>query len=195
MQFIDIAHAATEHEATHEAVSGAAQHSDGVLAGILGSFGITPSQFAAQFITFLVVIIVIWFLILKPITKKMSERQNIIDESLDNAKKIQERVESSASECELKIAAAKKEATMILEKAHEETKVMKEDMKMEAKKEIDVALDQAKKKITLEKEAAVHEVKAQAADLITSALEKILSEKVTSLEDKKIVEDMVKKMK
>jgi F-type H+-transporting ATPase subunit b len=125
----------------------------------------------------------------------MTERQNIIDESLDNAKKIQDRVESSASECQLKIAEAKKDATMILEKAHEESMVMKEDMKMEAKKEIDVALDQAKKKITLEKEAAVHEVKAQAADLITSALEKILSEKVTSLEDKKIVEDMVKKMK
>ena len=53
----------------------------------LASLGINPTLFVFQLINFAIVATIIWYLILKPLTKKMTERAKLIDESLDNAKK------------------------------------------------------------------------------------------------------------
>ncbi|MBI2636919.1 MAG: hypothetical protein HYW81_01875, partial [Parcubacteria group bacterium] len=62
--------------------------SEGVTAGapggLLDSFGLDPRLFLLQLANFIIVAIILWFLILKPLTKKLSERQKVIEDSLEN---------------------------------------------------------------------------------------------------------------
>src|SRR3989344_6652802 len=78
--------------------------------GLLGSLGINSTLFIFQLINFIVVAVILWFLILKPLTKKMAERQRIIDESLDNAKKVGENLEKSEADYQKRLKQARLEA-------------------------------------------------------------------------------------
>ena len=60
--------------------------------GTLSSLGINGTLFIFQLINFAIVALILWYLILKPITKKMSERQKMIDDGIDNAKKIEDNI-------------------------------------------------------------------------------------------------------
>lgn len=186
MQFIEIAYAAEEVEARAEI------QADG---GVLGSLGINGPLFVFQLLNFALVTAILWFLILKPLTKKMTERAKLIDESLENAKRVQENLQKSEQQYQAKIDEAKVEASKLLNKAAEETTRVTAEMKIKAKNEIDLLVDQAKRNITIEKEEMFRGIKAEAADLIVRSLEKILSEKMTDEKDKKMIEEMVKKIK
>ena len=58
-------------------------------AGVLASLGINGQLFVFQLINFAIVVLVLWFLILKPLSKKLEERKKLIDDSLDKAKEIE----------------------------------------------------------------------------------------------------------
>ena len=66
--------ATVQTEVTHEA---AAEES------VAASLGLNTQLFGFQLLNFAVVGLIVWFLILKPLTKKMAERQQIINESLN----------------------------------------------------------------------------------------------------------------
>ncbi len=163
-------------------------------AGLLGSLGIKGSLFVSQLITFLLVLAIVWFLILKPVTKKMTERQRIIDDSLDQAQKIQEKMTKSEREYQERIDQAKVESNKILEKATSEATDIGNTIKEKAKRDIELLIDQAKRNLQIEKEDMLAAVKKESANLIVSALEKILGEAMTAEADKKNIAAMVSKM-
>jgi len=183
MNFIDIAYA-SEHAV--EAVETAQD------TGLLASLGINGSLFVFQLINFAVVGAILWFLILKPLTKKMAERQNIIDESLTNAKKVQDTLARGEKDYQSKIDMAKVEANRILEKANSETEIVANEMKAKAKKEIEGLVDQARRNIKIEKEEMVTKLKEETAEMVVMAVEKILSEKMDEKKDKKLIEEAIK---
>lgn len=185
MPFIDTVYASE----TEEVEAGSAD------AGVLASLGINGSLFAFQLINFAIVAVVLWFLILKPLMQKITERQKAIDESLENAKRVQDNLVRSERDYQARIDGAKVEANKIIEKAGVEAQKFSEELKNKAKKEIENLLVQAKTNIRLEKEEVLGEIKTVAAELVTKALEKILSEKINSEQDKKLIERTLKEMK
>ncbi len=188
MNFIDIAKASTE--APELAVT-AENHSEGVLS----SLGIHGTDIAFQLVNFIIVSLIIWFLILKPVTKKMTERQKLIDDSLKNADEIEKRLNKSQVEYQERVDQAKIEARKIIDQSTEEAVQNKEKLKQEATKEIEELIDQAKQKIQLEKEKVLKGIKEESATLLSLALEKIIGKKIDLSQDKEIIEEMIHKMK
>ncbi|EKD43374.1 MAG: hypothetical protein ACD_72C00308G0002 [uncultured bacterium] len=186
MQFIDIA-LASEEPATETTEAG----SESALAGL----GINGTLFAAQFINFALVAMVLWFLILKPLTKKMTERQKMIDDSIDNAKKIGDNLAKSEKEYQTRIDQAKVDANKLMEKSVTAAETAAEEAKTTAKKEIETLVVQARKSIKNEKDTMKTEIKEETANFIIMALEKILSEKMDSAKDKKMIEEILTKLK
>lgn len=187
MNFIDTAYAQEEVHTT-QAEEGTQDQ------GLLASLGINGTLFVFQLINFALVASVIWFLILKPLTKRLSERQRIIDDSLENAKKVQQNLEQSEKGFKDKINEAKAEANKILEKATTEAAATTEQMKAKAKQEIEVLVEQAKKNIKIEKEDMMQGLKKETAELVVAAVEKILNEKVDAKKDKEMISSMMSKM-
>lgn len=190
MNFIDIAHAETEvhaEVATAHAETGAEQ-------GILGSLGINGQLFGFQLLNFAIVASILWFLILKPLTKKMAERAELIDSSIASAKKMEEKLAHAERAYQERVDDAKAEADRILEKANVDSKVVADTMKADAKKEIENLVEQAKKHIRTEKAEALEKIKFEASEMIGTALEKILGDRMDTTKDKKMIEEAIKKM-
>lgn len=183
MNLTDVAYAAETAEPNTEA-------SGGALAGL----GINGGMLISQFINFALVASVIWFLILKPLTKKMTERQKLIDESLDNAKKIDENLRHSEQKYQARIDEAKADASKIVEKASVDAVAVADQVRQKARTEIEALALQAKRNINDEREKMMSELKTQTVELVTSITEKIIKEKLSSEKDQALISDLVKKV-
>ncbi len=164
-------------------------------AGVAASLGLNTQLFAFQLINFAIVAVIIWFLILKPLTKKLEERKNIIDESLDNAKKVDANLQMAEQKFQEKIGEARAEANNIITKSQEEGEKLTTSMKEKATKDIHGLIEQAKKKIQAEKQEVVEGIKKETAGLVVAAVEKILDEKLDDTKDKKLINDTIKNLK
>ncbi|MBI2444459.1 MAG: F0F1 ATP synthase subunit B [Candidatus Magasanikbacteria bacterium] len=163
--------------------------------GVFASLGINAQSLVFQLINFAIVAAIIWRLILKPLTKKMAERQKLIDESLTNAKKVETNLQRSEQKYQERIDQAKVAANKILEKTTTEADQLSAQLKEKAKKEIGLLVDQAKRNIKIERAEMMADIKTEAANLVVAAVEKILTEKVDSKKDKELVEEMVAGLK
>ena len=162
---------------------------------VLASLGINGTLFVFQLINFAIVAVILWFLILKPLTKKMSERQKMIDDSIDNAKKIETNLGMSERKYQEKIDQAKVDANKLMEKSQQEALQAGEAAKTKAKEEIEQLVEQVRKNIKIERDQSIAEIKEQAANLIISATEKMISGKLDSTKDKKIIEEAMEDIK
>lgn len=202
MNFIDIANASPVPEAKEitavpitASETGTAEHTTEASTedvGVLASLGINGQMFVFQLINFALVAAVLWFLILKPVTKKMTERQKMIDDSLDNAKKVQENLTKSEKEYQIRIDEAKVESNKIIEKTQAEAEKLSAEIKVKAKREIDGLVLQAREKIKEEKNEVMSGIKKETANLVVAAMEKILKEKLDSKKDKELIENSLK---
>lgn len=160
--------------------------------GVAASLGLNGQLFAFQLLNFAIVAAVIWFLILKPLTKKLEERKKLIDESLDKAKQVDANLQMAEQKFQERIDEAKAEASKIIEKAFGEGEKLTVEMKKRAQKEIEILVDQARRNIKIEKEEIVASLKQETVNLVVVALEKILSEKVDSKKDRELIEETIK---
>ncbi|MBD3311218.1 MAG: F0F1 ATP synthase subunit B [Candidatus Magasanikbacteria bacterium] len=172
---------------THEEVSHSTAGDDSVLA----SLGINGQLFAFQLLNFAIVAAILWFLILKPLTKKMEERKKMIDDSIENTQKVETKLQMSEQKYQEKIDEAKMEANKVIEKAQKEAESLKADMREKAKKEIETLINQAKRNIQIEKEDMVEELKKETADLIAVAVEKIIDQKLDAKKDRELIEKSI----
>lgn len=174
----------TQETVLHES-AGAGEES------VLASLGLNPQLFAFQLFNFALVFAIVWFMILKPLTKKMEERKNVIDESLNKAKEVEESFVMSQQKFQEKIDEAKVEANKIIADAHEQSKMMQEKMKSEAKNEIELLVNQAKKNIQNEKVEMMEAVKQEVATLVVAAVSKVMEEKMDSDKDRAYIKKVV----
>jgi len=163
-------------------------------AGVLASLGINGALLTAQLINFALVACILWFLILKPLVKKLAERQKMIDDSIANSKKVQDNLAKSEQHFQQRVDEAKVEANKVAERAAQEAERMGVAMKTNAKQEIELLVDQAKRNFSIERDEMRAAVKKEAAEMITTDLQKILSEKMTDKKDKELIAEMIKKM-
>lgn len=161
-------------------------------AGVLASLGINGPLFLFQLLNFAIVAVILWFLILKPLTKKMEERKNIIDESLDRAKEVETNLKMSEVKFQEKLEQAKKESNEIVASAQEEATRVQESMKQKTKDDVEALVMAAKKNIEIEKTEMQASLRKETVEIVVAAMEKILNEKMDDKKDKKFVEDILK---
>ena len=163
--------------------------------GVAASLGINGQLFVFQLLNFAIVAAILWFLILKPLTKKLEERKKIINDSLDKAQEVETNLMMSQQKFQEKIDEAKVEANKIIEKAYADSEKLGEEMKNKAKKEIELLVDQAKRNIQIEKEETIQGLKSETVNLIMAVVEKVLNEKITDKKDRDLIEDSLKNIK
>ncbi|MDP2685448.1 MAG: ATP synthase F0 subunit B [bacterium] len=161
---------------------------------VTASLGLNTQLFVFQLINFAIVGAIVWFLILKPLTRKMAERKKQIDDSIDNAKRVETNLAQSEKQYQLKIDEAKVAANKIAEGAHEEGEKIAKMLKEKSRHDIELLVTQAKKNLEIDKAEMKDEIRKETAQLISLALEKILSEKFDSKKDEKFIEDILKKI-
>jgi F-type H+-transporting ATPase subunit b len=176
-----------EHEATTETVP-ADQ-------GLMASLGLNVQQFGFQLFNFVLVLCIVWFMILKPLTKQLDARKKIIDESLDHAKEVESNLMMSQQKFNETIQEAKNESNAIIQKAHDEAEKLATDMKDKAKKELADLIEKAKKTVASEKEEMKAELHKETVELVILTAEKILGQKLDGKKDEEFIRDILKSVK
>jgi len=179
---IEIVHAATE-----------AVGETGAATGPIGTLGINLKLFIAQLINFAVILLVLWRWAYRPLLRIMHERQKTIAEGLDNAKKIETRLEETEQEYRTKINAAKKEAIAIIEQGKTDAAARAATMKKKAEEDMQALLASARAHINAEKDASLRAVREHAAALITETVRRVVSEKMSTKENEEFIRSVLKK--
>lgn len=173
----------TTSETTHEADP-----------GVLGTFGLRGDLFAAQLINFLLVLIVLWRFVYKPIFAILDSREKSIAKSMKDVEDIAARVKSSEAERTAMMNDARKESQAIIEAAMRETDVRKNDMIESAKREVERVIAHGKEQLAAEREASMVEMRKEIIDIAVRAAAKIATEGMTQKKSQSLAEEVVRKL-
>ena len=158
---------------------------------LIETFHIDVKLLIAQMINFAIVFSVLYFFALKPLLKTMKERTRKIEESLENADKIDEKLQKTEEAYTAKLNIAKKDAALIMENAQKQAEERRETMIKKAKEEIGQIINEEKAKMQKEKAITLKEIKSEVVDLVFASMEKILDKKIDSEEEKKLIKKMI----
>ena len=146
----------------------------------------------AQLVNFAIVFFVLYFFAFKPLVKVMTDRSAKIDKSLQDADAIEKRLSLTEKEREEILAAAKKQANLIIEEADKRGEKRKGELLAKAKEEIGQVINNEKAKLVSEKAETLKEIKKEVAELVILTAEKLLNEKMTSDKDRELIKKLVK---
>jgi F-type H+-transporting ATPase subunit b len=144
----------------------------------------------AQVINFGIIFAVLYFFALKPLKKVMSERTNVIEKGIADAKHNAELITSTKKEYEEVISKAKGEAHELFQEGKKEAEAKKAEMMAKAQSEVEAMIASGKKSLESEKAKMVEEAKAEIVSLVVAATEKVLQDKG----DSGVTEKSIKKV-
>lgn len=125
------------------------------------------------------------------ITKMVDDRKDFIDESLQNARKANEKLAQVAAESETILKEAREQQSRILKEAMATREGIISEAKDKAQVEGRKMLDDAKAQIQAEKENALRDIRTQVAGLSVQVAEKVLLKK---LEDDRAQNELVEQL-
>ncbi len=159
---------------------------------LIETFHIDYKLLIAQVINFAIVFFVLYYFALKPLMQTMKDRTAKIEKSLDDAKRVEEKLSKTEEDYEKELAKAKKEANEIINKAGVVAEKKKKEMLSNAKDEIGNIINKEKEKMQQEKAKTIKEIKKEVANLVVASLEKILGEKKDSKKNQELIKKIIK---
>jgi F-type H+-transporting ATPase subunit b len=157
----------------------------------INTFHIDWKIIIAQGINFVIVLIVLYFLLVKPLKKLMGERSKKIEGGLNDAKRNALLLENTKKEYDIIITKARNEAQVIFQEGKKEAETKKTEMLENAKNEVDNMVLNGKKVLLSEKAKIIEEAKQEIVSLVVKATEKLLE----SHPDEKFDETAIKEIK
>ena len=161
----------------------------------LGRIGFEWRMGLFNLINFLIIFYILKKLFFGSITKTLNDRQEKIQEGIDNAKKAETELKMAESRAQEIIDKSKVEGNKIIDKASEEAKQVGERLRDKAKQEIDLLVKQAKKNIEIDQKEMRQALHLETVGIVIQAVEKLLGEKMDEKKDKEFVEGMLKNLK
>lgn len=146
----------------------------------------------AQALNFIIVLIILHFLVLKPLRKLMAEREEKITGGLLDAKKNAELLKATKSEYEKIIADARAEAHLLFQEGKKEAEQKKNEMLESAKIDVENMIASGKRTLENEKVKMVDEAKKEIVSLVVRATEKLLNDEASDDFDKKVIKEIKK---
>lgn len=131
-------------------------------------------------ISFLIVLFILAKFAWKPILKSIKEREDTIEQSLEDAYKAKQMMANIRVEHEKMLDEARTEREQLLREAGEARKKIISEARTKAKTDADIIIKSARETIQNEKMAAITELRNQVAVLSLEIAEKVLRKELSS---------------
>lgn len=162
--------------------------------GGIAALGINLKLLIAQLIHFLIVLVIFWKWIYKPIVKILDQRAETIEKSIRDAKEVEERVAKLEVERKDVITSAKAEASHRVEEARTTAEARKRDILAQAKVEVERVIKSGKEQLVKEKEAMLREAKQEIVEVAIAAAKQVLKDSISEKASKKLADEAVDKL-
>ncbi|MBN1779089.1 MAG: F0F1 ATP synthase subunit B [Candidatus Buchananbacteria bacterium] len=159
---------------------------------IISTFHIDWHLMLAQLFNFVLVALVLWFFVFKPLNKIMAERGQKIEKSLQEAEEISAKLKSTEQQNAEIIANGHKEAQRIIQ----ESKLTAENQQKKTVEETQIKVrqivEESKKQIAQHKDQMIKEVEGRVVDLVVLASQQVLKKVTDKKIDKSLADTAVK---
>lgn len=157
---------------------------------LITKLGIDLKLLLAQIVNFLILFFVLKKLIYKPLLGLMDKRKKMIEQNVEDTKKIEERLTKLEEEKKEILKKASTEAIEIVAEAKKSAEQDHAAAMVKAKEEISALAERYRAGLREEKEALTEEIKADMANLIVESSKKIM-QKEFSKDDQKRLEGAI----
>ena len=145
-------------------------------------------------IVFILLIVVLWRFVLKPVNKVIVKRQEEIQDAVNIADKQRQEAQEFIEGQKLQLEAAKKEARQIIEDSKTAARTIKEEIEEKANEKSRTILDSALEEIRAERDRSVVAVKNQIVEIAMDATERMIGKSLSEEEHKKLIEESLKEV-
>jgi F-type H+-transporting ATPase subunit b len=154
--------------------------------------GINLKWLLFQLGNFLLLLVVLNYLLHKPVTKLLDDRRKEIDESLKAAERMREEVAQSEKNQEKILADARQEASALLADARRQAVEGGDRIMAQSKEQADSLLAQAKAQIDQERSQIKDSLREELGALVVKATEKALGEEISDSDKQSRIKGLVK---
>ena len=151
-------------------------------------------SFVVQFLSFLVLILVVFILAYKPVKKILKKRADYIENEIKEARESNLAAEKNVAEAKEMVASSKVQASEIIARAEKQGQERYDMMLVSANNEIVEMKKEAEKDIERAKEEAIQDIRNEMVNVALSASEEILKREVDSQDNKRLAEDFINRL-
>jgi F-type H+-transporting ATPase subunit b len=159
-----------------------------------GPLDVNPGLILWTVVTFIFLVLVLKKIAWKPILNSLSERENLIKESLEKAETARIETEKLIAENKSSMAKAEDEAQKIIDQGREHAEKLKAQILEESKHSAKKMIEDAAAEIERKNADAFNKLKDQVADIAINAAEKILKENLDKKQQIKLVDKYLDEM-
>jgi len=145
-------------------------------------------------VVFVILVIVLWKLVLKPVNNMIKKRQDEIREKIDSADRQQKEALKYLDEQKANIDKSRIEAKKIIDEGKDAARKIREEIEIKASDKSKAMIEDALAEIRSEKERSINEVKNEIVDIAMAASEKIITRELSKEEHEKLIEDSLKEL-
>jgi len=160
--------------------------------GGISSLGLNLKSFIFQLITFLIVLAVLRKWVIPKIVETMEKRQDMLEQSLKNAKATEEALTKAEARAEEILARARKEADEALAETKKAASGIIANAETAASERAAIIIKEAEARLNEEREKLRQELRQELAVLVADATEKIIEEKLDAKQDMSLIERAIK---
>lgn len=162
---------------------------------ILNNFGVKPILLVAQAVNFFILLFLLKRFLYKPILKMLDSRKAIIVKSLEDAKKIEERLAKIEAEKDQIFQKASQEGKKLIEEAANLASSIVSEAHSKAAKDGERIILNARKTLEQESDNLHQEIRVELANMVAQGLKNITGKVLTEKEKKEILEKSIKDIK
>lgn len=160
----------------------------------MDALSVKPGLFIWQIINFIVLMLILGKFAIPAIMKSLKEREDGIQNNIDEAKKINAEAVETLKVSQLKIDDAYKDVAVIVAKGKEQANIIIQNANNEAEAIKKQKLVDALREIENNKNAAITQLRNEVAGLVIEATEMILDTKLDKELHSKLVNDYIQKI-
>ena len=157
-----------------------------------GGLEIQPSTIIFQALNFILLVVVLYLILYKPLLKIMKDREKRIRDGVENADKADGMLKESNIIRQDMIKRANSESQEMLENARKSGEEVKSGIIQGAHAEAGQIIKSGQNLIEMEKARTAQELKGLAVGMIVAATEKVLREKLDPSKDSVLIEESLK---
>lgn len=144
--------------------------------------GINPGFLLAQIVNFLIIALLLWFLIWKPMVRALEARRERIARGLEDARAAEQKLANAERDAQKLIDQRRTEANKLVEEARANAEAQVKALLEEARHEAEAIRTRARQEATEERDAMLEGVRTQVAQIAIAAAERVIGQ---SLDEKK----------
>ena len=143
---------------------------------LAGNFLVPNGTFIAELIAFLIILGVLWRYVVPPVSKAMTERQELIKNQLDEGQRASERLKQAEADYREALEQARATAAQIRDQARADAAAIREEILERAQQERDRVLETGREQLATERQTLIRELRADLGNLAVELAGRILGE-------------------